>query len=129
MVERSISLKDIKFPVGKARAGRVETIVEPETTKQPDIEIGTLVETGNEESPTPVVSQQNASRATQKSGDWATNIRELRGPRKLTSATQFNVILDEPLKDRLLKAAYEQQVKQTVIVRAAIDAFLKKAGY
>ncbi|KIP98115.1 hypothetical protein RU07_23000 [Agrobacterium tumefaciens] len=59
----------------------------------------------------------------------ADGIRTLRGNRKTSSATLFNVSLDEPTKNRLELASFENKVKQTVIVRAAIDEFLKKNGY
>lgn len=56
-------------------------------------------------------------------------IRALRSMRKTTTSTLFNVSLDEPLKNRLELASFDNKVKQTVIVLAAISDYLKKNGY
>lgn len=56
-------------------------------------------------------------------------LRALRGPRKTSSGTLFNLTLDEPTNERLKRASFESNVKKATIVRAAIDEFLKNNGY
>lgn len=41
----------------------------------------------------------------------------------------LSVSLEERLRDRLARASFESKVKQTNIVREALDEFLRKEGY
>ncbi|MCQ9147748.1 ribbon-helix-helix protein, CopG family [Brucella sp. BTU2] len=56
-------------------------------------------------------------------------MRELRKSRERESKHFVNVSLDYETKRRLEKAAHDNGLKMTVILRDAIDQYLKDNGY
>lgn len=142
MSSRKMDLSDMKLAVARPRSARVDP---PEETKSNvdgstaavDEDRGnTLEATANENvtevdapNPPPVEVVPVQKKPIQRGRFVGEGILALRGHRKTTSKALFNVTLDEALKERLERASFETKVKQTVIVREAIDTFLKKEGF
>ncbi|MDE3795783.1 hypothetical protein I7G59_00345 [Sinorhizobium meliloti] len=61
--------------------------------------------------------------------DSRVRLRDLKRARDRESKHYVNCPLDYGTKMRLQKAAIENDVKMTVIMKAAIDQFLKDNGY
>ncbi|KAB2766129.1 ribbon-helix-helix protein, CopG family [Brucella anthropi] len=61
--------------------------------------------------------------------DSRNRLRELRKARERESKHFVNVSLDYETKRRLEKAAHDNGLKMTVILRDAIDQYLKDNGY
>ncbi|KKA09326.1 hypothetical protein VP03_30995 [Sinorhizobium meliloti] len=61
--------------------------------------------------------------------DSRVRLRDLKRARDRESKHYANCPLDYDTKMRLQKAAIENDVKMTVIMKAAIDQFLKDNGY
>ncbi|WP_287350927.1 hypothetical protein [Mesorhizobium sp.] len=58
-----------------------------------------------------------------------TRLRDLKRARERESKHFVNVPLDYETKKRLEKAAHENDLKMTVIMKAAIDQYLRDNGY
>ncbi|GEM_PF-3630145 len=135
MVIRKLEFGDVKLPLGKSRNQQIgEPVLENETLSSADVVPKSKRSNDHpkEAADNFVLADDAASSATsssQRKRFVGEGIIALRGHRKQSSQTLFNVSLDEPLKERLERASFETKVKQTVIVRAAINAFLKKEGY
>ncbi|NWJ25606.1 ribbon-helix-helix domain-containing protein [Rhizobium sp. RM] len=135
MVNRKLEFGDVKLPLGKSRIPRIEEpAAPPETLPQTDLAAASP-ESGETTAPSESFALRDdapsdpSAASPQRKRFVGEGIIALRSHRKQSSQTLFNVSLDEPLKERLERASFETKVKQTVIVRAAINAFLKKEGY
>lgn len=135
MVSRKLEFGDVKLPLGRSRNQQIgEPVSEHETSPIADVlPASTRSNDHHEEGPDNLAPAEDAASSPtgspQRKKFVGEGIIALRGHRKQSSQTLFNVSLDEPLKERLERASFETKVKQTVIVRAAINAFLKKEGY
>ncbi|ASY74324.1 hypothetical protein [Sinorhizobium fredii] len=72
--------------------------------------------------------ERAVSKALQRE-DSRVRLRDLKRARDRESKHYVNCPLDYDTKKRLEKAALENDVKMTVIMKAAIDQFLKDNGY
>ncbi|XOK15651.1 hypothetical protein ACI6PO_27850 (plasmid) [Agrobacterium tumefaciens] len=72
--------------------------------------------------------ERTVSKALQRE-DSRVRLRDLKRARDRESKHYVNCPLDYETKKRLEKAAIENDVKMTVIMKAAIDQFLKDNGY
>ncbi|MFA1626959.1 hypothetical protein ACDY96_30780 [Rhizobium mongolense] len=72
--------------------------------------------------------ERAVSKALQRE-DSRVRLRDLKRARDRESKHYVNCPLDYETKKRLEKAALENDVKMTVIMKAAIDQFLKDNGY
>ncbi|MGR9398057.1 hypothetical protein ACU8OL_34595 (plasmid) [Rhizobium leguminosarum] len=72
--------------------------------------------------------ERAVSKALQRE-DSRVRLRDLKRARDRESKHYVNCPLDYETKKRLEKAAIENDVKMTVIMKAAIDQFLKDNGY
>lgn len=139
MVRPKISLDDI--PVAKPRVQRVEaTVPLPEPERVPVTEISGA-DTGVDEA----VSEAQPARPVEpaittpkadapkppatKSQNERGGLRALKALRPQKGDYVLSVSLEERLRDRLARASFESKVKQTNIVREALDEFLRKEGY
>lgn len=135
MVRPKISLDDI--PVAKPRVQRVEmTVPLPEAEHAPETEISDAAEAVSETQPArPVEPPISTPRAEAPKAPLAKGANERGGLRALKASRPqkgdyvLSVSLEERLRDRLARASFDSKVKQTNIVRAALDEFLKKEGY
>ncbi|EGP54320.1 hypothetical protein Agau_P100032 (plasmid) [Agrobacterium tumefaciens F2] len=139
MVRPKISLDDI--PVAKPRVQRVETTVSlPEPEPVPVTEIngadGGVAEAASETQPvrpvepaiTPPKADAPKTPATKTQNERG-GLRALKALRPQKGDYVLSVSLEERLRDRLARASFESKVKQTNIVREALDEFLRKEGY
>ncbi|MGL4094355.1 hypothetical protein [Agrobacterium cavarae] len=131
MSDRKMTIEDVVLPIARSRTSKAET-APPQQEPSAGYEQEQLGDTkaladkiSADEAAVSLQTRTTPSRAKVA----GTGIRALRLHKKATTGSQLNVKLDEPLKARLAKASYEHDVHQTVIVRAAIDEFLKKEGY
>lgn len=139
MVRPKISLDDI--PVAKPRVQRVETTVPlPQPEPVPAAEINAadngFAEAVSETQPARPVEPVIASPKADAPKTPATKTQNERGGLRALKALRpqkgdyvLSVSLEERLRDRLARASFESKVKQTNIVREALDEFLRKEGY
>ncbi|TQN58718.1 hypothetical protein FLX27_25975 [Agrobacterium tumefaciens] len=138
MVRPKITLDDI--PVAKPRVQRVETTVplpEPEPAAVTEINGADsgVAEALSETLPARPVELAITSPKADSSKTPATKTQNGRGLRALKAMRPqqgdyvLSVSLEERLRDRLRRASFESGVKQTNIVREALDEFLRKEGY
>lgn len=139
MVKPKISLDDI--PVAKPRVQRVETTVpihEPEHVPltgigEPDSGVAEAVSETQPDRPVePAITSPKADApkppATKPPNERG-GLRALKALRPQKGDYVLSVSLEERLRDRLAKASFDSRVKQTNIVREALDEFLRKEGY
>ncbi|MDX0698056.1 hypothetical protein GOD53_29085 [Sinorhizobium medicae] len=79
--------------------------------------------------PTTEVRRERATTKALQREDSRIRLRDLKRARDRESKHYVNCPLDYDTKMRLQKAALENEVKMTVIMKAAIDQFLKDNGY
>lgn len=139
MVRPKISLDDI--PVAKPRVQRVETTAPlPGPEHVPAIEISAadrgVTEAVSETQPARPVEPAITLPKTDAAKTPATKTQNERGGLRALKALRpqkgdyvLSVSLEERLRDRLARASFESKVKQTNIVREALDEFLRKEGY
>ena len=139
MVRPKISLDDI--PVAKPRVQRVETTVplaEPEPAAVTEINgadsgvAGTISETQPARPVEPAITSPKADAPktpATKTQNERGGLRALKALRPQKGDYVLSVSLEERLRDRLARASFESKVKQTNIVREALDEFLRKEGY
>lgn len=78
---------------------------------------------------TPEQHRASAIENANRREDSRNRLRELRKARERESKHFVNVSLDYETKRRLEKAAHDNGLKMTVILRDAIDQYLKDNGY
>ncbi|KQY21585.1 hypothetical protein ASD31_23235 [Rhizobium sp. Root482] len=61
--------------------------------------------------------------------DVRNSLKNLKRSKQRTVKFFVNIALDYDLKARLQRAAQENDVKMTVVVKAALDIYLSKNGY
>ncbi|QCM13773.1 hypothetical protein [Agrobacterium pusense] len=139
MVRPKITLDDI--PVAKPRVQRVETTVplpEPEPAAVTEINGADsgVAEAVSETLPARPVEPAITSPKADAPKTPATKTQNERGGLRALKALRpqkgdyvLSVSLEERLRDRLARASFESKVKQTNIVREALDEFLRKEGY
>ncbi len=140
MVRPKISLDDI--PVAKPRVQRVETTVplpDPERVAVREIngtDSGVTEAVVSETQPARPVEPASTSPKADAPRTPATKTQNERGGLRALKALRpqkgdyvLSVSLEERLRDRLARASFEHKVKQTNIVREALDEFLRKEGY
>lgn len=137
MVKPKISLDDI--PVAKPRVQRIETTVplhEPELVPvtgipEPDSAVAEAVsETPRQAEPAITSPKADAPKTpATKTPNERGGLRALKALRPQKGDYVLSVSLEERLRDRLARASFESKVKQTNIVREALDEFLRKEGY
>lgn len=139
MVRPKITLDDI--PVAKPRVQRVETTVpltEPEPAVVTEINGADsgVAEAVSETQPARPVEPAITSPKADAPKTPATKTQNERGGLRALKALRpqkgdyvLSVSLEERLRDRLARASFESKVKQTNIVREALDEFLRKEGY
>lgn len=139
MVRPKITLDDI--PVAKPRVQRVETTVplpEPEPAAVTEINGADsgVAEAVSETLPArpvePTITSPKADAPktpTTKTQNERGGLRALKALRPQKGDYVLSVSLEERLRDRLARASFESKVKQTNIVREALDEFLRKEGY
>ena len=79
--------------------------------------------------PTEEARRERATMRALQREDSRVRLRDLKRARDRESKHYVNCPLDYDTKMRLQKAAIENDVKMTVIMKAAIDQFLKDNGY
>lgn len=79
--------------------------------------------------PTREARRERATTRALQREDSRVRLRDLKRARDRESKHYVNCPLDYETKMRLQKAAIENDVKMTVIMKAAIDQFLKDNGY
>ncbi|PLT91289.1 hypothetical protein BMJ34_08335 [Sinorhizobium medicae] len=79
--------------------------------------------------PTDEARRERATTRALQREDSRVRLRDLKRARDRESKHYVNCPLDYDTKTRLQKAALENDVKMTVIMKAAIDQFLKDNGY
>ncbi|RVG00701.1 hypothetical protein CN172_10660 [Sinorhizobium meliloti] len=79
--------------------------------------------------PTQEARRERATARALQREDSRVRLRDLKRARDRESRHYVNCPLDYDTKMRLQKAAIENDVKMTVIMKAAIDQFLKHNGY
>ncbi|MGH0359505.1 hypothetical protein [Sinorhizobium meliloti] len=79
--------------------------------------------------PTEEARRERATTRALQREDSRIRLRNLKRARDRESKHYVNCPLDYDTKTRLQKAALENEVKMTVIMKAAIDQFLKDNGY
>ncbi|MCO5965087.1 hypothetical protein [Sinorhizobium meliloti] len=79
--------------------------------------------------PTQEARRERATTRALQREDSRVRLRDLKRARDRESKHYVNCPLDYDTKMRLQKAALENDVKMTVIMKAAIDQFLKDNGY
>ena len=79
--------------------------------------------------PTQEARRERATTRALQREDSRVRLRDLKRARDRESKHYVNCPLDYDTKTRLQKAALENDVKMTVIMKAAIDQFLKENGY
>ncbi|NRP74918.1 hypothetical protein ILFOPFJJ_05841 [Ensifer psoraleae] len=79
--------------------------------------------------PTQEARRERATARALQREDSRVRLRDLKRARDRESKHYVNCPLDYDTKMRLQKAAIENDVKMTVIMKAAIDQFLKDNGY
>ena len=142
MAKGKISLSD--FPVAERRKRSVDP--DKVTTSPPPIsraQEDDAAKVGNESAPaissqkkqhkpletTPEQHRANAIENANRREDSRNRLRELRKARERESKHFVNVSLDYETKRRLENAAHDNGLKMTVILRDAIDRYLKDNGY
>lgn len=78
---------------------------------------------------TPEIHRASAIENANRREDSRNRLRDLRKSRERESKHFVNVSLDYETKRRLEKAAHDNGLKMTVILRDAIDQYLKDNGY
>jgi len=78
---------------------------------------------------TPEERRTNDTKAANQREDSRNRLRQLRRDRERESKHFVNVSLDYDTKRRLEKAAHENGLKMSVILRDAIDQYLTENGY
>ena len=78
---------------------------------------------------TPEERRKNDTQQANQREDSRNRLRELRRNRERESKHFVNVSLDYDTKRRLEKAAHDNGLKMTVILRDAIDQYLSENGY
>lgn len=138
MAKGKVTLSD--FPVASRRR--------PSTTdvKQPTAELDGTEDVANEKVSqsldikklaihsksqfvTPEERRTNDTKEANKREDSRNRLRQLRRDRERESKHFVNVSLDYDTKRRLEKAAHENGLKMSVILRDAIDQYLTENGY
>lgn len=120
MVKPKVSLDEI--PVGRSRVQRSETTAPSQETKP--------VTPDGVDEPKPTTSNAPAeTRSSEEPPQERGGLRGLKALRPQNGAYVLTVSLEERLRDRLARASFESKVKQTKIVREALDEFLRKEGY
>ena len=130
------------FPIAPRRARKAETGREPENGAGSNSPQGAEGQEPPATGPQPPVpSRSNVilptpearkERATAKALEQETSrlrLQDLKQKRARESKHYVNCALDYDTKKRLERAASENDVKMTVIVKAAIDQFLRDNGY
>lgn len=80
----------------------------------------------------PATETERRDRATKRALEQENSrnrLRDLKRARERESKHFVNVPLDYDTKKRLERAAYENDLKMTVIMKAAIDQYLRDNGY
>ena len=126
MAKETITLND--FPV----AARRQRPIRDEDAQE---EVTEMAAPKPREKSSPSLSLEPEERRKQaienanKREDSRNRLRDLRRSRERESKHFVNVPLDYDTKRRLEKAAHENDLKMTVIMRAAIDQYLTDNGY
>lgn len=142
MAKAKISLSD--FPVAKRRkrSGDLDKVSASSPPISHAYDEG-APRAGNESAPatssqnkqdkplqtTPEQHRASAIENANRREDSRNRLRELRKARERESKHFVNVSLDYETKRRLEKAAHDNGLKMTVILRDAIDQYLKDNGY
>ncbi|WP_235942998.1 ribbon-helix-helix protein, CopG family [Ochrobactrum soli] len=138
MAKGKISLSD--FPVAERRKRSVD--LDKDTAAPPisHVQEEGAAKAGNEsasatskqDKPLETTPEQHRASAIENANrreDSRNRLRELRKARERESKHFVNVSLDYETKRRLEKAAHDNGLKMTVILRDAIDQYLKDNGY
>jgi len=72
--------------------------------------------------------KRSAKRAEEQQ-DTRRRLKSLKRAKDRAIKFYVNVPLDQATKERLVRASHENEVKMTVIMQAAIDAYLEDNGY
>ncbi|MFI3905642.1 hypothetical protein [Ochrobactrum sp. S1502_03] len=141
MAKGKISLSD--FPVAERRKRSVDLDKDTATPPIPHVQEDGAANVGNESAPetssqnkqakpletTPEQHRASAIENANRREDSRNRLRELRKARERESKHFVNVSLDYETKRRLENAAHDNGLKMTVILRDAIDQYLKDNGY
>lgn len=145
MAKGDVTLSD--FPVAPRRARQIETdhavtpvkddvdslsaaeIVAPEIADAPFVEQKPRKDRSAPLSVTPDERRARAVENAIQREDSRNRLRDLRKSRERESKHFVNVPLDYDTKRRLERAAHDNDLKMTVIMRAAIDKYLTDNGY
>lgn len=142
MAKGNVTLSD--FPVAARRQRPVEssettTEIAPENNSTSILEDSAQVNSSLEQIPvkersnnlsiTPDERRARAIEKANRSEDSRNRLRDLRKSRVRESKHFVNVPLDYETKRRLEKAAHDNDLKMTVIMRDAIDQYLAQNGY
>jgi hypothetical protein len=92
---------------------------EPGTPKQPDTSADGRGEQRRQQAEARAIAQE----------DVRNSLKNLKRSKQRTVKFFVNIALDYDLKARLQRAAQENDVKMTVVVKAALDIYLSKNGY
>jgi len=76
--------------------------------------------------------EERRRRAAKRAGEQqeaARRLKNLKRAKGRSLRVYVNVPLEQAMKDRLMRAAHENDVKMTAILQAAIDIYLQDNGY
>ncbi|RWJ21183.1 MAG: hypothetical protein EOR27_24340 [Mesorhizobium sp.] len=129
---RSRSLEQAATPTNSAM-NPAEPSTETRNADQPQEPVPVGTEAGQPVNgliaPTEEARRERATTRALEREDSRVRLRDLKRARDRESKHYVNCPLDYDTKMRLQKAAIENDVKMTVIMKAAIDQFLKDNGY
>ncbi|PST24936.1 hypothetical protein C7U60_07755 [Mesorhizobium plurifarium] len=127
---RSRSLEQAATPTNSAM-NPAEPSTETRNADQPQepVPVGTEAGQPGLIAPTEEARRERATTRALQREDSRVRLRDLKRARDRESKHYVNCPLDYDTKMRLQKAAIENDVKMTVIMKAAIDQFLKDNGY
>ena len=75
------------------------------------------------------VRRKRSAKRAQEQQDTRRRLKSLKRAKDRAIKFYVNVPLDQAMKERLVRASHENEVKMTVIMQAAIDAYLEDNGY
>ena len=133
----TLSAGDIPIAPRKARqptAADAGTDISLEPSKAADVSLAVAdVEAGKQRRPLPKPSaDERKETSVQRAIDQEkarTRLRDLKRAQTRESKHFVNVPLDYETKMRLQKASFDNDLKMTVIMKAAIDQYLRDNGY
>lgn len=107
-----------------------EPAVTPTQTQEPRPLVGEIADPASRViAPTEEARRERATTRALQREDSRVRLRDLKRARDRESKHYVNCPLDYDTKKRLEKAALENDVKMTVIMKAAIDQYLRDNGY